>query len=42
VFGRRKTTRRVDQSGQIVAHERELPRDEWEVTIPDHHPGYLS
>jgi DNA invertase Pin-like site-specific DNA recombinase len=42
VFGRRKTTRRVDESGQIVAHERELPREEWEVTIPDHHPGYLS
>jgi DNA invertase Pin-like site-specific DNA recombinase len=41
VFGRRKTIRRVDASGQIVAHERELPRDEWEVTIPDHHPGYL-
>jgi hypothetical protein len=42
VFGRRKTTRHVDEAGRIVARERELPRQEWEVTIPDHHPGYLS
>jgi DNA invertase Pin-like site-specific DNA recombinase/predicted DNA-binding transcriptional regulator AlpA/transposase len=41
VFGRRKTVRQVDQTGRIVARERELPREEWEVTIPDHHPGYL-
>jgi hypothetical protein len=41
VFGRRKTVRHVDETGRIVARERELPREEWEVTIPDHHPGYL-
>lgn len=42
VFGRRKLTRHLDDAGRIVAREQELPRAEWEVTIPDHHPGYLS
>jgi DNA invertase Pin-like site-specific DNA recombinase len=42
VFGRRKVARHLDEAGRIVAREHELPREEWEVVIPDHHPGYLS
>ena len=26
----------------MVTRERLLPQDQWEVLIPDHHPGYLS
>jgi DNA invertase Pin-like site-specific DNA recombinase len=42
VFGRTKVSRHLDETGRIVTRERELPREEWEVTIPDHHPGYVS
>src|SRR5271166_3512270 len=42
VFGRTKVSRHLDEAGRIVARERELPREEWEVTIPEHHPGYVS
>ena len=42
VFGRTKVSRHLDETGRIVTRERELPRKEWEVTIPDHHPGYVS
>jgi DNA invertase Pin-like site-specific DNA recombinase len=39
VFGRTKVSRHLDEAGRIVTRERELPLEEWEVTIPDHHPG---
>jgi hypothetical protein len=42
VYGRRKVMRRIDENGRIVARERELPREEWEVKIPDHHAGFIS
>ncbi len=42
VFGRTKVSRQLDEAGRIVTRERELPRQEWEVTIPEHHPGYVS
>ena len=42
VFGRTKVSRHLDEAGRIVTRERELPRQEWEVTIPEHHPGYVS
>ena len=42
VFGRTKVSRHLDEAGRIVVRDRELPREEWEVTIPDHHPGYVS
>ena len=28
--------------GKVVSRERLLPRDQWEVLIPGHHPGYLG
>ncbi|HTH91991.1 recombinase family protein, partial [Mycobacterium sp.] len=42
VFGRTKVSRHLDETGRIVTRERGLPREEWEVTIPDHHLGYVS
>ena len=42
VFGRTRTEKRLDDQGRIVARTRLLPRDEWEVLIPDHHPGYVT
>lgn len=42
VFGRRKIRRHVDSSGAVVARESEVPMEEWEVCIPEHHPGYIS
>ena len=42
VFGRTRTDKRVDASGQLVTRTRLLPRDEWEVVICDHHAGFVS
>jgi len=43
VFGRTRTDKRVDpDTGQIVARDRVVPRDQWEVLIPDHHPGFIT
>jgi DNA invertase Pin-like site-specific DNA recombinase len=42
VFGRTRTEKRLDDSGKLVVRTRLLPRDEWEVLIPDHHPGYVT
>ncbi|ETZ96302.1 hypothetical protein I546_7357 [Mycobacterium kansasii 732] len=35
-------SRRLDEAAGIVVRDQELPREQWEVTIPDHHPGYVS
>jgi DNA invertase Pin-like site-specific DNA recombinase len=42
VFGRTRTEKRVDAAGKVITRARELPRDQWAVLIPDHHPGYLT
>jgi len=42
VFGRTRTEKRIDASGKVVAHVVELPRDQWAVLIPDHHPGFVD
>jgi hypothetical protein len=42
VFGRNRTEKRFDTSGRIVSRTRQLPREEREVLIPGHHPGYVS
>jgi DNA invertase Pin-like site-specific DNA recombinase len=38
VFGRSRTHKRAD--GREV--QRKLPRDQWQVLLPDLHPGYIS
>jgi len=42
VFGRTKVERRVDEAGKVATRTREVPLEEWEVCIPDHHPGFIS
>ena len=42
VFGRTRTERRLDEDGRLVVRTRQLPVDEWEVLIPEHHAGYIS
>ncbi|MGH2667764.1 MAG: recombinase family protein, partial [bacterium] len=42
VFGRTKTEKRVDANGRLVMRTRQVARDEWEVCIPDHHPGFVT
>lgn len=42
VFGRTRTWKRADAAGRVISGVRELPRDQWAVLIPDHHPGFIS
>jgi DNA invertase Pin-like site-specific DNA recombinase len=42
VFGRTRTEKRVDADGRLVTRTRLVPREEWSVLIPDHHPGFVS
>jgi DNA invertase Pin-like site-specific DNA recombinase len=42
VFGRTRTEKRIDASGKVVQRTVLLPRDQWEVLIPDHHPGFID
>lgn len=42
VFGRFQVEKRVGTDGTVVVRTRQMPRDQWTVLIPDHHPGYIS
>ncbi|HKS51336.1 MAG TPA: recombinase family protein [Pseudonocardiaceae bacterium] len=42
VFGRTRTGKRVDAAGRVITSVRLLPREQWAVLIPDHHPGFIS
>jgi DNA invertase Pin-like site-specific DNA recombinase len=42
VFGRYQSRKQVAPSGEISTVSRPMPREEWRVTIPDHHPGYIT
>jgi excisionase family DNA binding protein len=42
VFGRTRTEKRLDAAGRLLVHTRLLPREQWAVLIPDHHPGFIS
>lgn len=41
VFGRTRQEKRLDASGQVRVKTVELPREEWSVCLPEHHPGYV-
>jgi DNA invertase Pin-like site-specific DNA recombinase len=42
-FGRSRTEKRVDPiTGAVHARVQLVPREQWEVLIPDHHPGYIT
>jgi DNA invertase Pin-like site-specific DNA recombinase len=43
VFGRTRTEKRIDPAtGRVTSRVRLLAREQWEVLIPDHHPGFIS
>ncbi|HEX3785071.1 MAG TPA: recombinase family protein [Pseudonocardiaceae bacterium] len=42
VFGRTRQHRYLGKDGQMRARQRRLRREEWEVLITDHHPGFLD
>jgi DNA invertase Pin-like site-specific DNA recombinase len=42
VFGRTRTEKRIDATGKVVQHTVALPREQWAVLIPDHHPGFID
>jgi DNA invertase Pin-like site-specific DNA recombinase len=41
-YGRHRASQHVDPGGGVHARTRALPRDQWQVLIPDHHEGYIS
>ena len=42
VFGRTRQHRYLCKDGQLRARQRRLPREEWEVLITEHHPGFID
>src|SRR2546423_4669636 len=42
VYGRTRKERYLDPGGALRQRSRRLPRDRWEVLIPDHHPGFTG
>ena len=42
VYGRYQSCKQISANGEITAHLRLMPQEEWRVTIPDHHPAYIT
>jgi DNA invertase Pin-like site-specific DNA recombinase len=42
VFGRRKSCKQIGPNGEIRTQSHLVPQNEWQVAIPDHHPGYVA
>ena len=42
VYGRTRKERYLDPGGALRQRSRRLARDQWEVLIPDHHPGFTD
>jgi DNA invertase Pin-like site-specific DNA recombinase len=41
-YGRRRTRQAVTPDGEVSTKITWMPRDQWEVLIPSHHPGYIT
>jgi DNA invertase Pin-like site-specific DNA recombinase/predicted DNA-binding transcriptional regulator AlpA len=41
-YGKSRSERFVDENGRLKQRMRRLPRAEWSVLIPDHHPGFID
>jgi DNA invertase Pin-like site-specific DNA recombinase len=41
-YGRTRHERYVTETGQVRSRSRRLPQADWEVLIPDHHPGFID
>jgi DNA invertase Pin-like site-specific DNA recombinase len=42
VFGRHQSCKHVGPTGEIRSQSRLMSQDQWRVTLPDHHPGYIT
>ncbi len=42
VFGRFQSRKHITPAGEIGTISRLMPQEEWRVTIPGHHPGYIT
>ena len=42
MFGRNRVRRHVDEAGKVVTSHHEIPLGDWEICIPQHHPGYVD
>ncbi len=42
VYGKTRRERFVDGAGKVRARLRRLPQQEWQVLLPDHHPGFID
>ena len=42
VFGRYQSRKHITPAGEIGTISRLMPQEEWRVTIPGHHPGYIT
>jgi DNA invertase Pin-like site-specific DNA recombinase len=42
VYGKTRVERYVDEHGAVKVRRRGLPRGQWQVLIPEHHPGYIG
>jgi DNA invertase Pin-like site-specific DNA recombinase len=42
VYGRTRDEHCLGVDGALRKRRRKLPRDQWEVLIPDHHPGFID
>jgi DNA invertase Pin-like site-specific DNA recombinase len=42
VYGRTRDEHCLGADGALRTRRRKLPRDQWEVLIPDHHPGFTD
>ena len=41
-YGRSKLEKQLNAGGTVITRQRRLPRDQWAVMIPGHHPGYIT
>ena len=41
-YGRTRSERYLDSHGVLRSRRREMPRDQWEVLITDHHEGWVT
>lgn len=42
VYGKTRHQRYVDDDGEVRTRRRRVPQGQWEVLIPDHHPGFIG
>ena len=41
-YGKSRCERYVDETGRVRKRVRLLPREQWAVLLPDHHPGFID